>query len=45
MIFNTYKFSNHDKNKFILWLQKGVYLYEYMENWGKINEKSLVTCY
>ena len=23
--FNSYKFSNHDKNKFILLLRKGVY--------------------
>ena len=23
--FNTYKFSNHDNNKFILLLRKGVY--------------------
>ena len=28
--FNTYKFSNHDNNRFILLLQKGVYLYEYI---------------
>ena len=26
--FNTYKFSNHDNNKFILLLQKCVYPYE-----------------
>ena len=26
--FNTYKFSNHDNNKFILLLQKGVYPYK-----------------
>ena len=25
---NTYKFSNHNKNKFILLLEKGVYPYE-----------------
>ena len=26
---NIYKFSNHDNNRFILLLQKGVYCYEY----------------
>ena len=30
--FNTYKFSNHDNNKFILLLWKGVYPYEYMDD-------------
>ena len=29
---NTYKYSNHDHNKFILLLQKGVYPYEYMDD-------------
>ena len=33
---NTYKFSNHDINKFISLLRKGVYPYEYMEMIGKI---------
>ena len=28
---NTYKFTNHNNNKFILLLQKRVYPYEYME--------------
>ena len=32
--FNTYKFSNHDNNKFILLLQKSVYPYEYMDQKG-----------
>ena len=27
--FNTYKFSNHDNNRLIFWLQKGAYPYEY----------------
>ena len=31
LFFNTYKFSNHDKNKFILFLRKGVYPYEWLE--------------
>ena len=39
--FNTYKFSNHDINKFILLLRKGVYPYEYMDDWEKFNETSL----
>ena len=30
--FNTYKFSNHDNNKFILLLRKDVYPYEYMDD-------------
>ena len=38
-VFNTYKFSNHDNNKFISLLQKG--LYEYMDDWWKFNETSL----
>ena len=39
--FITYKFSNQDNNKFILLLQKGVYSYEYMDDWEKFNEISL----
>ena len=39
--FNTYEFSNHDNNKFILLLRKGVYPYEYMDNWEKFKETSL----
>ena len=27
--FNTYKFSNHGNNKFILLFSKGIYPYEY----------------
>ena len=36
--FNTYKYSNHDNNKCILLFQKGVYLYEHMDDWEKFNE-------
>ena len=39
--FKTYKFSNRGNNKFILLLQKGIYLYEYMDDWEKFNEISL----
>ena len=38
---NTYKFSDHDNNKFTLLLRKGVYPYEYMDDWEKFNETSL----
>ena len=41
IFFNTYKFSNHNDNNFILLLQKGVYSYEYMDDCEKINETSL----
>ena len=39
--FDTYKFSNHDIKKFVLLLQKGVYPYEFMEDWEKFDETSL----
>ena len=35
---NTFKFSDNDINKFILLLRKGVYSYEYMDDWKKFNE-------
>ena len=38
---NTYSFSNNNLNKFILLLRKGVYPYEYMDNWERFNETSL----
>ena len=41
IFFNTYKFSNHGINKFILLLRKGVCPYKYMDNWDKFNEISL----
>ena len=37
----TYKFSNYDNKKFISLLQKGVYPYEYMDDWEKFNETTL----
>ena len=38
---NTYRFCDEDVNKFVLLLRKGVYPYEYMDSWEKINETSL----
>ena len=38
---NIYKFCNRDLNKFILLLRKGVYPYEYMENWERFDEPLL----
>ena len=37
---STYEFCNKDL-KFILLLRKGVYPYEYMDNWERFNEASL----
>ena len=36
--FNTYKFSNNDKNEPILLLWKGVYSYEDIDDWEKFSE-------
>ena len=38
---NTYEFCNGDLNKFNLLLRKGVYPYEYMDNWQRFDETSL----
>ena len=38
---NTYQLCNKDLNKFALLLRKGVYPYEYMDNWERFNEESL----
>ena len=38
---NTYRFCNKDLNKFILLLRKGVYPYEYMDNWERFNETKI----
>ena len=35
---NTFKFSNNDVNKFMLLLIKGVYPYDYMNDWERFNE-------
>ena len=37
LFFNTYQFSNHNNNKFILLL----YVYPYMDDWENFNETSL----
>ena len=42
MIFNTCIFSNHDFNKFLLLLQKVIYSYEYLDDWEKFRESSLL---
>ena len=39
--FNTYKFSDHDINKFILLLRNSVYSYEQLDNSEKLDEKLL----
>ena len=41
VFFNTYKVSYHGNNKFISLLRRGVYPYEYMDDWEKFNETSL----
>ena len=38
---NTYKFTNHDINKFILFLEKNVYPDECMDDLEKFNKTSL----
>ena len=37
----AYKFPNYDNNKFVLFLQKGVYPYKYIDDWENLNEMSL----
>ena len=39
--YNTYQLCNKDLNKFALLLRRGIYPYEYMDNWGRFNEESL----
>ena len=38
---NIYRFCNKDLNKFILLLKKGVYPYEYTDNWETFDETLL----
>ena len=38
---NTYNFCNKDINKFMLLLRKGVYPYEYMNDFDRFNEGKL----
>ena len=38
---NTYEFCNKDMSKFILLLREGVYPYEYMDSWERLDETSL----
>ena len=40
-LFNPYKLSNDDNNKFILLFRNGVYRHEYIDDWEKFNETSL----
>ena len=35
---SVYQFCNGDLNKFVLFLRKGVYPYEYMDSWQRFNE-------
>ena len=37
---NIFKFSNNDINKFTFLLRKGIYPYEYMNEWEKFSETS-----
>ena len=41
IFFNTYRFSNHENNKFILLLRKSVYPYEDMDDLEKFSEMLL----
>ena len=38
---NTYKFCNGDIDKFMLLLRKGIYPYEYMDDWSRFDEEQL----
>ena len=38
---NVYEFCGYNMNKFITLLRKGVYPYEYMDEWNKFDEKGL----
>ena len=36
---NVYEYCGYDMNAFVSLLRKGVYPYEYMDEWNKLNEK------
>ena len=38
---NTYNFCNGDIDKFMLLLRKGIYPYEYMDDWSRFDEEQL----
>ena len=38
---NTYRFCNEDIDKFMLLLRKGVYPYEYMDDWSRFDKEEL----
>ena len=38
---DTFQFPNNNVNKFILLLRKGVYPYEYIDDWETFNESTL----
>ena len=38
---SIYRFCNNDLNKFVMLLRKGVYPYEYMDGWDKLNQTSI----
>ena len=38
---NVYEFCNYDMKKFITLLRKGVYPYEYMDEWNKFDQEQL----
>ena len=40
---SPYKFCNNDPDKFVMLLRKGVYPYEYMDDWDKFNETSILS--
>ena len=38
---NTWRFCNEDIDKFMVLLRKGVYPYEYMDDWSRFDEEEL----